>query len=197
MIHTFWYTHSDTHILIHTFWYIYTNSDTHILISIYVYINIHTLIWYTHSDIHVSLLYTSNLNSCSQSHSDTQSNRAALKFKSQDSPVHTVHCEAQVFEGCLAVLCVARVACVALLAYVSRVACKTGRLETPVQRCMQVFWVRHACLWWAALWIACLFWIALWNAGSLSKLRSEWHSATICSRNYFALHLWLLIPGFQ
>ena len=114
MIHTFWYTHSDTHILIH----IHTNYDTHILISIYVYINIHTLIWYTHSDIHVSLLYTSNLNSCSQSHSDTQSNRAALKFKSQDSPVHTVHCEAEVFEGCLAVLCVARVACIALLACV-------------------------------------------------------------------------------
>ena len=196
MIHTFWYTHSDTHILIH----IHTNSDTHILISIYVYINIHTLIWYTHSDIHVSLLYTSNLNSCSQSHSDTQSNRAALKFKSQDSPVHTVHCEAEVFEGCLAVLCVARVACVALLACVMMdlaMCCLQSRpARNPVQRCMQVFWVRHACLWWAALWIACLFWIALWNAGSLSKLRSELHSAMICSCNYFALHLWLIIPGF-
>ena len=81
--------------------------------------------------MYLDLLYTSNFNSCSQSHSDTQSNRAAFKFKSQDSPVHTVHCEAEVFEGCLAVLCVARVACIALLACVTHDGFSFALLAKP------------------------------------------------------------------
>ena len=58
MIHTWWYTHDDTDMMIQTWWY--THDDTHMMIHTWWYTHDYTHMmiqtwWYTHDDTHMMI----------------------------------------------------------------------------------------------------------------------------------------------